>query len=790
MKSNFKMIMDYPTSWWNGRWREALPLGNGIMGASVYGGVANETVMITHTDLWWKSKTPDLPVVSDVLPKIRSELLNGHAEVADRIMAETLKERGYFPNLAYPLPLCDLNIDTKTDKGFKNYSRSLDMETGETEVLWQDGDKKFIRNCFVSRADNCLALKMITADNSKFSSSVSLTLHDIEDAKIHTDDLENFLPKERESLAKNNFLYFTAQNDDKTDFGAVGRVFFEGGSLSIVGEKIILTNVTSFTVIVKVFIKGKREEDLKILEENLSTQNDSYEKLLEKHIKVYSPLFKATTLKLDEKNEGRSNEQLLLEAYKGEASSEMLEKMWNYGRYLLICASSEGGNPCQLYGLWCGDYYGEWTFNMANENIEMIYWQALTGNMPQLLLPVFDYYERLMPDFKKNAENLYGCRGIFIPGPTTPDSGLIKNVSPHLLHWTSGAGWIAQHYYDYYLFTKDKEFLRNRALPFLKEVALFYEDFFIEDNNGYYMSIPSNSPENTPSNYVGGKYFMRDSMETTINATMDFAIAKEVLTHLVEGYETLGIEDSDLDKWREMLKKIPPYQINEDGAIKEWMHPYFKDNYKHRHQSHLYPLFPGNEIHEEKQPELYKAYVVAIKKRLGIGIGQQTGWSLAHMSNVYARMKDGESSVECLDLMCRAMVMNNFMTVHNDWRKMGIGMNFQLSPVQLDANMGLTAAINEMLLQSYDDKILILPALSKRFTKGKVTNLLTRQGVAVSLEWNFEDKQIKVELLNNNEEQRLTVIAPKYINLLNGKNFKGSSEIKFPKGKTTLIFTW
>lgn len=396
---------------------------------------------------------------------------------------------------------------------------------------------------------------------------------------------------------------------------------------------------------------------------------------------------------------------------------------------------------------------------MVNENLQMIYWQALSGNNPELLLPVFDYIEQLMDDFRTNAKQLYGCRGIFVPGPTMPDSGLVKHIMPHILYWTGGAGWIGQHYYDYYLYTRDKEFLRNRAIPYLREVALFYEDFFVEDETGHCMAIPSNSPENTPGNYWDGRG-MGEAMETTINATMDFAIAKEVLSNLLKGCAICNIQDPKLETWQHMLKKIPAYEINEDGALREWMHPYYRDNYHHRHQAHLYPLFPGTEIHPETNPLLYQACVVAAEKRLEVGLGEQTGWSLVHLANNHARMREGNRVLDCLDLLCRSCVLNNLMTVHNDWRQMGIGVTMPWAPVQLDANMGVTAAINEMLVQSYDNVILLLPALPERLSRGSVCHLLTRQGILVSIDWNLKDGTVNVLLENPHEETTVHICLP------------------------------
>ena len=762
MKENYRLTMKYPSKWWQSRWREAIPLGNGITGASVYGSVWDETIMITHTDLWWKSETPDLPDVSDTLPKIREKLLANEPFEADRIMKEELQKRGYDPVLGVPLPLCDLKLKMKTNQGFKHYRRTLDMHRAEAVVSWDDGSDTLTRRCFVSYEKDVFVMEIMEKNKHPFDCSLHLEVHDLEDAQWYHQEMDEFLPKERKSFVhQGKFIAYTAKNEDATYFGAAARVYYESGNCQENGEKLELEQVTKVTVVLKNFVLADTNDAAFAVCDDLKAIGSDYEALFEEHKKTWESIFTSAKLDLKADDYNTSNEELLLDAYQGEASVEMLEKMWNYGRYLLLAATRPGRNPCHLYGLWCGEYMGQWTFNMVNENLQMIYWQALTGNNPELLLSVFDYIERLMDDFRTNARNLYGCRGIFIPGPTVPDSGLIKNVSPHLLYWTGGAGWVGQHYYDYYLCTQDKEFLKNRAIPYLKEVALFYEDFFVEDEKGYYMTIPSNSPENSPGNFWDYKPGMDVGMETTMNATMDFAIAKEVFTHLVEGCEICGIETENVEKWKKMIQKIPPYQLNEDGAIKEWMHDFFKDNYRHRHQSHLYPLFPGNEIHEETNPELYRAFVEAANKRLQIGINQQTGWSLAHLANNYSRMKESEHALECLDLMCRACVMNNFMTVHNDWRQMGVGLKMAWSTVQLDANMGFTAALNEMLMQSFEETILVLPALPSRLWQGEVTHLLSRQGILVSMRWNMKQGWIEVRLENHHVPRTVQLKLPK-----------------------------
>jgi alpha-L-fucosidase 2 len=363
----------------------------------------------------------------------------------------------------------------------------------------------------------------------------------------------------------------------------------------------------------------------------------------------------------------------------------------------------------------------------------------------------------MMDDFRTNARNLYGCRGIFVPAISTPDSGRLEDLQPHIIHWTGAAGWLAQHYYDYYLYTQDERFLRERALPFLRETAHFYEDFFITGDDDLYLSVPSVSPENTPGNWMGES--RQDRIHTTINATMDFAIAKEVLTNLIEGAELVGMYTDEMETWQTMLTRIPPYQINQDGAIKEWMHPWFDDNYHHRHQSHLYPVFPGMEITKEEQPELFQAFVTAVKKRLVIGLRQQTSWSLVHMACVYARMGEGDLALECLDILGRSALMNNFFTVHNDWRHMGLSLDrLNWAPFQIDANMGWTAAVQEMLLFSKPGWIRLLPALPARWPAGSAYGLLCRGGIKVDLDWDLDQNWIEVTLhAHHTQTVRLTV---------------------------------
>jgi len=373
----------------------------------------------------------------------------------------------------------------------------------------------------------------------------------------------------------------------------------------------------------------------------------------------------------------------------------------------------------------------------------MTYWQVLPGRMTELMLPVFDYYEKNIDDMRENARKLYGCRGIYLPAVSTPGGLKIDCISSHIINWTAGAGWLAQHYYEYWAFTRDNDFLVNRAFPFLREVGAFYEDFLVWKDDKWH-AYPSISPENRSSTYRGGEE-VDGMIQTSIDATMDIAIIREVFTHLIELGGAAGATSKEIDVWRRFLKGAPEYQSNESGAPREWLHEDFTDRDAHRHQSHLYPVFPGSELARSGE-ETLKSYREGGLRRMTIGLASQTSWSLTQNACLLARVGDGENALKCLSLVSRSTLMENLFTVHNDWRGMGICLKMARAPFQIDANMGWTAAVQEMLLFSNLDRIDILPALPEQWAKGSIGLLATRTGVDVAIEWDMKKNNGKVEL--------------------------------------------
>ena len=733
------------------QWREALPAGNGTIGALVYGSIHEERVLFNHNELWYKGRVQDVPDMSGDLPVVRKLLDEGKYKEANEHYQTVMRSKGYNPANGVYHPAFDMILTTEVDHLFEDYSRTLNFETGEIEVKWADGETRFSRRLFVSIPDKISVMSIKTNKSKAVNGEVTLDIHDLKDAIDRNGS--DFDPGFKYNTKVNGeFVEFRADGSGRGEFGGLLRVITKNGTIRSSGRggerNLRYENADEVILLIAVYANEKSETAIPRLKEQLSNLEENYETLFSRHKKLQNAKFNAMGVNINLSGKRNTpNEYLLLDAYQNPASTELIEKLFDYGRYLLISSSTAGGYPANLQGIWNGDYQPPWGGILGNnENLQITYWQALPGNLNESMMAFYDYFDSHLDEFRYNAKQLFGCRGIFVPPFMSPDTAIMRHTAAHVVHWTDAAGWLASFYYDYYLFTGDTDFLKNRAIPFMKEVALFYEDYIVKDKQGRNMFYPSQSPENWPSNLdIGGGR----GPKVQINATIAVAISKEVFTNLVSACEMLGIEKEGVKRWKAQIADMPEYEINEDGAFKEWLHPDFKDNYEHRHQSHIYPLFPGLEITEEFSPALYEACRVAIEKRLTIGLSSQTGWSLAHMANVYARLGDGDKALEALNILSRCCLGQNFFTYHNDWRKMGVTLTNvygRSSPFQMDANFGIAAAVTEMLCSSNQNMVKVLHALPSGWSKGDFHDISTRTGTKVSASWDMDKGMMDVTL--------------------------------------------
>jgi alpha-L-fucosidase 2 len=726
-----------------GRWEDALPSGNGAMGALVFGSIAHEAVVMNHEALWVRDPKPELPDVSHHVPELRKLLAEGRYKDAEQFLnSQRTHVAGSKPDASYH-PAFALTIENTVGAPFRDYRRTLDFTTGEAAVSWTEHGLSFRRESFVSRADDLFVMR--------FKGERDLTCTIAIEPYGAADDC----PVSFDVSADNDIIWLIGTYPDGTKYAGVARVFAGEGTITTYDDRIGVAATKEITIVIGIETDESAFDSLQTRMLRVSPAGSAdgegdrkrtvtecavadYDVLLYRHVALHGEMFDRVRLDLPGLSSS-TTEEMLMTAYDGDVPAALIHTMFDYGRYLLISSSCETGWPANLQGIWNGLWRPPWQSDFHNdENVQMNYWAALPGNLPETVPAYFDYYERMIPDYRDNARKLYNCRGILAPIAQTVDGRMYPGV---WTNWTGAAGWLSQLFFDYWLFSGDVEFLRDRAVPFMKEVALFYEDFLFEVD-GKLVFSPSLSPENEPS--------IPDSSLITINATMDVAIAREIFGNLLSACELLGIETDGVSRWREMLAKLPDYETNEDGAIAEWIHPDLHDNYHHRHQSHIYPLFPGIEVTRETSPEMFEACRIAIEKRLVIGLSSQSGWSYAHMANVYARLGEGERALEALELITRSCVGANLFTYHNDWREQGLTVSWfrDARPAfQIDANFGLTAAVLEMLVFSVPGMIKLLPALPPTWRSGGISGVKCRGNVEVSVRWDMDTGMIESTFL-------------------------------------------
>jgi alpha-L-fucosidase 2 len=759
--------MSQPAGWW----RDGFPLGNGSLGAMPYGRICEERILINHERLWYEGVVPELPDLSELLQESRQLIAQGDFLAANELYHDALKSTGKEGKCAVYHPAADLCLRSTSEWRFKNYRRYLDMAAGETLTRWEWEDMPQLRRSFVSRADDCIVVEQLGSNFAEQEWVVNLELHDLIDA-IYKEGQRFQPPIDFTASADGEWLIgigrYTDPNYKGAQYGVVARVMTSDGASvepNESGEGLIVQNAERLLLIAKVFIYEPSDTAVDRLKDELRLFESDYSTLLQRHEAKHRLQFDACHVEfLDCADNHTTNEILLEKSYNGTMPVAMLQKMTAYGRYLLVGSSNHSSVPSNLQGIWNGDYAPPWDcFFMINENLLMNYWQALPGGMSEKVLGVFNFYESHLEEYRENARKLFGCRGMFIPALTSPETGLSSHAGSWIVNWISGAGWLCQLFYDYYLFTNDKVFLRDHLLPFMREVALFYEDYFSYDAAGKVVISPSTSPENWPNEFCDIESSSSMHPRLTVNATMDVAVARELLGNLLRSSREFDLYGECYEQWECMLEGLPAYEVNEDGAVREWLDHRFSDNYEHRHLSHIYPVFPGFEISREAEPMLFEAFQHAVDKRGTVGLKDQTGWSLAHMANIRARMGDGAQAFECLETLMQTCVGKNFFTYHNDYRGSGMTMGWSFghsTPFQIDANMGLTSAVYEMLVQSRPGVIKLLPAVPEQLSSGKITGIRTRASVKVDMEWRLDPFEVKVNFLSA-RDQTIRVKLPR-----------------------------
>lgn len=721
------------------KWMGALPLGNGRLGAMVYGGTDVETIALNEVTMWSGQPDPEANNLCgpDRLREMREAFLSGDYKRGNDLGWQYLC--GHGKSFGTNLPFGDLLIETGGGD-VSGYRRELALDEAVARVGFVCGGTRFSREYFASNPAQALVVRYTADKAHALSATVSMRMlrHSEVTARANQIDITGD-------------ARFDKNGEGGVRFRGIVRVMADGGSVRAVGDRLVVDRADAMTIIVDIRTDFQnlnyRSQCLNTVE---TAASRPYDELKREHVADFKAIFDRMDIDLGRPTtDANTTDEMFAEAHKGLSNPAFDALFFKYGRYMQISSSRENSPlPSNLQGIWNDNLACNmpWTCDYHLDiNIQQNYWSANIANMAETNAPLFTYIGLLAKYGSVTARKMYGCGGWVahtinnVWGDTAPGS-----ACSWAMNVTAGA-WMATHLWTHYEYTLDKDYLREVGYPLLKETAQFFVDYMVEDpKTGYLLSGPSISPENGFMGADGRGYSL------SMMPTIDRAVIYDIYNACIQSAKILGIDDDFSRRLQRDIKKLPPLRLLDNGELAEWYLDVVRDDPSHRHASHLLALYPFGQISPFKTPGLAEGCRLFLENQTSHANWEDTEWTRGNNINFYARLLDGEKAYESLKGLYTGFMRENLMTVS----PAGIA-GAESDIFSFDATEAAVAGVCEMLLQSYDGMLNFLPALPKAWKNGSIKGVCARGGIEADFAW--KNRKVVSATLRSRVDQTVSV---------------------------------